>query len=203
MKMFDKVGKRWQRYVLSAVPFILGVIACVLLGMNLWRGIVAFDNSLVRLVMPGERFIDLPSPGKYTIFNEYRSVVKGVVYSSSEDSISGMRCEMTDIVTNEKVPLKASSANMTYSFGSKEGRSVYDFDAGKGGTFRMNCSYQGPGREGVRTVIAIGRGFGGAIFNMISYIFAIISIFIVSFGISAAAFVYLIVKKPKGAEDQS
>lgn len=199
MKMFEMIKSPWQRYVLAAVPFIAGTVICVLLGMKVWQGMVQFDNSLLRLVVPGEKMIVLPNPGEYTIFHEHKSVIKGVVYSSSEDSISGMSCEMKNFVTKENVPLKASSANLTYAFGSKEGRAVYEFDAGKGGTFELKCAYEDPAMRGARTVIAIGKGFGGAIFNMISYIFAIISLFIVSFGLSAAAFVYLIVKKPKAA----
>jgi hypothetical protein len=181
--------------MVSVVPFIVGVAICVWLGMRVWQGLVQFDNSLLRIVVPGEKMIVLSNPGEYTVFHEHRSVIKGVVYSSSEDSISGMNCEMRNYVTKEDVPLKASSANLTYAFGSKEGRAIYEFNAGKGGTFQLNCSYPEPERRGMKTVFAIGQGFGASIFNTISYIFTIIAIFIVSFGASAAAIVYLIVKK--------
>lgn len=178
------------------IPFIVGIVVCVWLGMRVWRGLVEFDKSLVRVVVPGEKVVVLPAPGDYTIFHEHKTVVDGIVYSSSEDSITGLRCTLKNNLTNENVPLTPSSSNMTYSFGSKEGRSIFDFNAGKGGTFHLSCLFPEAEHAGVKTVLAIGKGFGAEIFNMISFIFTIVAIFLVSFSASVAAIVYLIIKKP-------
>ena len=189
-------GTRWHLYALSVIPFIVGIAVCVWLGLKVWQGLVQFDKSLLRVVVPSEKIIVLTSPGDYTIFHEHKTVADGIIYSSSEDAISGMRCQMKNSITNEGVSLKPSSANLTYSFGSKEGRSIFDFDAGKGGTFRLSCLFPEARSSETKTVLAIGQGFGAEIFNTISYIFTIIAIFMVSFAASAAAIIYLIVKKP-------
>lgn len=168
------------------------------MGLKTWQGLAAFDDSMLRFVVPGEKVVVLPAAGDYTIFNEHKSVVNGIVYSTSEDSVSGMRCAMKDDAAGENVPLEPSSANMTYSFGSREGRAVFGFNVKGGGRYRISCGFPEAQQGGVRTVLAVGQGFGAEIFNTISLVFAIISIFIISFGASVAAIVYLIVKKPKG-----
>ncbi len=61
----------------------------------------------------------------------------------------------------------------------------------------MNCVVPAFAGAGTKTVLAIGHGFGTAIFNTISVIFGVIGLFILSFGVTAGAIVYLIVKKPK------
>ncbi len=197
--MAEGYSRRWHLYVLSVLPFIAGSALCVWLGMRAWNGLVAFDNSLVRIVVPGEKAVVLPAAGNYTIFHEHRSFVDGVVYSSPEDSVTGLSCRMKDKDTGHGVRLEPSAANMTYSFGSREGRAVFGFKVDEGGPYIISCGFEETRRDGVKTVLAVGQGFGAEIFNTISFVFAIISIFIISFGASAAAVVYLIVKKPKGS----
>jgi len=197
MEAGQKTGRRWYLYVLSMIPFLAGLAVCVLLGVRVWQGLVQFDKSLLRVVVPGEKAVALPNSGDYTIFHEHKTIVDGIVYSSSEDSISGLSCTMKDSRTGENVPLRPSSSNMNYSFGSTEGRSLFDFSLGGAGVFRLSCLFPGAESGGAKTVLAIGQGFGREIFNTISFVFMIIAIFVISFGASAAAIVYLIVKKPK------
>lgn len=193
------IGLKRHRYLyaLSAIPFIAGLAICALLGMRVWRGLVAFDNSLLRVVVPGEEIISLPAVGDYTIFHEYKSIVDDIVYSSSEDSVSGMRCALKGASADEGIPLRSASSKSNYSFGSREGTSLYGFRLAKPGEYRLRCDFPSGGHEGPRTVLAIGQGFGKEIFQTIFFIFGIILIFIVSFGATAGAIVYIAIKKPK------
>lgn len=187
--------RRWHLYLFSLIPFIAGLAICTLLGMRVWNGLAAFDRSLVRIVVPGEGVVSLAVAGDYTIFHEYRSIVDDAVYSSPEDSISGMKCALTHEATGEEIRLRPSTSKSTYSFGSREGTSLFGFRLKEPGEYRLICGYPADGYDGPSTVLAIGHGFGEEIFQTIFFIFGIILIFIISFGTSAGLIVYIVIKK--------
>jgi hypothetical protein len=193
--MTQEQNKKWHLYLLASLPLIIGIVVCVFLSLKAWRNISVFENSLARVVVPGEKILNLTAPGDYTIFHEYRTVVDGIVYSSPEYIISGLSCTLENAHTGEVIPLKPSTSNMTYSFGSREGRAVFNFSVAEAGKLRFGCLFPGAESKETKTVLAIGQGFGEEIFNMIFLIFGIVSIFIVSFSITTGVIVYLIVKK--------
>ena len=174
------------KYILYSVPFLFGIVICVFLSLRVYRGFISMDDSFVRVVMPGTAKILLVKPGNYTIFHEHKSVVGNEIYSSQTDAVSGIRCDLKNEESGEMVTLKPSLSNSTYSLGSREGRSVFDFTVTNGGAFEFKCAFPEGAQQGFKTVFAFNQGFTAELLTLIFMIFGIIGIFIVSGCVTAA-----------------
>src|SRR5207248_1543029 len=75
-----------RRWYFAAL--LLALVGAGGAGIFLWARLPSLDADMVRMVAPGEMAMDL-QPGSYTIFHEYRSVVKGQFYESND--VSGLR----------------------------------------------------------------------------------------------------------------
>lgn len=173
-------------YLFYSLPFFLGIVICIALSVHVYRGFASLGSSFVRVVMPGQARITLAKSGSYTIFHEYTSVVENEVYSVAPEALSGIRCNLNDAESGETIVLSPSASNSTYSLGSREGKSVFDFTVARGGTYEFKCFFPDEARHGLKTVLAIGQGFTMKIVSVIAMIFGIVMIFIVSASATAA-----------------
>ena len=111
---------RWL-YGLAAVIFVAG---WALFAVVLWKSLSGIGEGLQQVVVPGTAELNLPKPGKYTIFHEYKSVVSNRIYSMSQD-ISGLECSLRFKATGAPIKLSTSLTNSTYSVGGRSGASLY------------------------------------------------------------------------------
>jgi len=153
---------RWY-YGLAILVFIGGVVSFALF---LHKNLNSLSNTLTQVVVPGKWDITLPITGKYTIFHEYRSVVGNRVFST-EQSVSDLQCILTSKATGSQVMLFRPSADSTYSFGGREGVSVFEFNIEHIGTYEFSAWYP-EGKEGPEIILAIGQGFMSNLFGMIA-----------------------------------
>ena len=151
---------RWY-YAVAAAVFLAGCgsVAFVLIGH-----VERLRSSLVQIVAPGEKELNLTQPGDYTVFYEHESVVNGRAYSTGE-RLSGLECQLVLPGSGSAIALTAPGMSTTYLFGGRSGRSIFGFRIGRSGDYLFSCRYAG-GRAGPEVVLAIGRDFGGRVFTL-------------------------------------
>jgi hypothetical protein len=137
-------------YKIAIALAALGIAAAVLAFVQLNSKI----KSMPRFVMPSTAAIDLPA-GSSTLYLETRSVVDGTSYVVS-DSLE-YKCA---VEPHDGVTISAASSNVSYSFGSYDGRSAFTIEATRAGKYTLTCE---TGAEGQHFVLASGGGVGSSI----------------------------------------
>ncbi len=173
-------------YVISGLIFIIGIISfVVVLVTGILSSVNSFDNQVL---VPGTRNIELKEPGDYNIYFEYRSIVDGRVFETS--NINGLVCKLKNIDSGEYIRLENSTVNSSYSVNGREGRSLFSFTIDKAGTYEIDASYESG--DGEEAVLAIGKGFG---VNLLSTIFICFAILFVTIAGAVILFVYTYKKR--------
>ena len=185
----QEIGPSRLYYGLAAVIFVGG---WVMFGLFLFRNLSSLPDKLQQVVVPGKTDITLATPGSYTLFHEYRSVVGSRVYSTSRD-VSGLQCRLVSKATGVEVRLSRSIASETYNLGGRSGVSMLDFRIDQPGVYEFWAGYEGTG-EGPQTVLSIGQGFG---MGIIVTVFGSLAIVFGCIGLSVAIAVYTAVKRQK------
>jgi hypothetical protein len=150
----------------SALFYFLGVLI-ILAGAGIFvvtlvGGLTKITGEMSRVVVPGE--VTFPcQPGAYTIYHEYESTMNGKVYQA--ESIAGMSVNLKDGGGNP-VALGTPFGSSRYQLGSRAGRSIFAGRVVTGGACTLTAGY--PSGSGPETVVAIGRGLGGAIVKIIA-----------------------------------
>ncbi len=184
-------------YFYAVLPFIAGCVICSLLGVKMVRSIMDAGDAYPRMMAPGVENVTLTEPGDYTIFFEHKSVIGNKAYVAPKDAISGMTCSIRNAETGQEIPVKPSSANMSYSFGSREGTSLFEFTIPSAGNYRIEAAFPGGLEPAQKYVLAISKGFMKDIFQSIGMGFAITGILILSIGLSTAAIVIVYLRRSK------
>ncbi|QNU67018.1 hypothetical protein EHE19_000200 [Ruminiclostridium herbifermentans] len=168
-------------YAISGIIFVIGIISfVVVLVTGIISSVNSFDNQVV---VPAKRNIEIIEPGDYNIYFEYRSVVDGRVFETS--NINGLVCKLKNIDTGEYIRLENSKVNSSYSVNGREGRSLFRFTIDKAGTYELDASYESG--EGEEAVLIIGRGLGMKLLSTFLICFAILFVTIAG---SVILFVY-------------
>jgi tRNA A37 N6-isopentenylltransferase MiaA len=113
---------RWY-YVLAALVLVGG------LGLYwevLYKGLSGMGDKIQQVLAPGRTELTLREPGNYTIFLEYNTVMGGKVHSTDE-SISGLECELVSTARDSKIAIARSSTNTKYEIDGRSGRSILGF----------------------------------------------------------------------------
>lgn len=188
----DPPSRLW--YALAALTVLAGFAG---MAAFMVPKLSAMGDDLIQIVVPGQADLSLEKPGSYTVFHEKQSVVDGTVYASN--TISGLKVTVSNAETGTDVPLTASSANMSYSFASRSGTSVFEFEIATPGRYRLTAAYEG-GRAEPKLVLAVGQGFVG---GLLKTIFTAIGIAFT--GVIAAAITVIVVwrKRKKVAQTSS
>lgn len=164
------------------VAAVIGIGGFVVAGFNLFSGLGEFEGRMKQVVMPGSVTLDLSEAGVYTIFHERRSVVDGRSYSS--DGMAGLRLSVFGADGTE-LNLKPFSGS-TYTFGGREGRSLYTFEVKAPGQYRIAGTLP-DGRTEPKIVLALGPGVLGGMFKMIG-----LSIALAIGGVAVAALIVIL-----------
>lgn len=116
---------------------------------------------VLRSSPPGSSNITLSQAGKYTIFNEYRSVVGNRIYSTGEE-IPSLQVNLVSKETGDEIPLSSASVNRTYTVRSRSGIRLLDFVIDQPGIYELSASYppgqgqqQGGGEQNQEIVLAV------------------------------------------------
>jgi hypothetical protein len=147
-------------YVLAAICLLTGV---GIAGWFVWTGISDLRGALTRFVVPGNVDLTLDEPGLYTIFHESESVVDGKLYTAP--SIGGLRIT---VVGDDGKTIAVATPNFGahYAVGAHTGDAALVFSIAAPGRYRLSATYPS-GEAEPKTVLAVGRGFVGALLRMI------------------------------------
>ena len=147
-------------YVLAALCLLTGVGVA---GWFVWTGVDELRAALTRFVVPGNIDLTLDEPGLYTIFHESESVVDGKLYTAP--NIGGLPIT---VVGDDGKAIAVANPNFRahYPVGGHTGDAVLVFSIAAPGRYRLSAAYPS-GQAEPRTVLAVGRGFVGALLRMI------------------------------------
>jgi hypothetical protein len=112
-------------------------------------------DRMIRTVVPGEVALTLDEGGTYTIFHEYHSLVDGRLYAV--DGVSGLIVTMRSRPGGAVLALK-SAVGVSYDFGDRAGRSLFEFEVRSPGNYQLTSSYS-DGRREPQTVLAVARDY--------------------------------------------
>jgi DHA1 family bicyclomycin/chloramphenicol resistance-like MFS transporter len=163
-------GRAW--YLLGVVPLAVGAALFGHFLLETKHGV----ERMQRVVVPGEGDLRLEA-GEYTGYGEVRSVVDGTAYRN--DSFQ-LRCSLVDAESGAEVQLVAASSRTTYSMFGYQGESLFEVDIPRAGTYHLSC--KGDDDLGV---IAVGRGFFGAIIVMVLSVIGAVILFGVTMALVA------------------
>jgi hypothetical protein len=149
-------------FVVAGLIAIAGFVAA---GLYLWPRIGSVEAGMIRVVVPGSASITLDKPGTYTIFHEKQSVVDGQYYAS--DNVAGLRVDLVAEASGAHVRFE-SSTSASYSMGSRQGASIFDFTVDQPGRYRLTASLASG-----QAVLAIGQSVLRSIFALVGGTIAI------------------------------
>jgi hypothetical protein len=117
-------------------------------------------DDLTQVVVPGSEVITFEKSGAYAVYYEYRSVVDGVVYASSEKP-PALACSLTSRATGSDVAVVPDYVpTNTYSTKDRErvGVLIRSLTIPKPGTYNLACQYL-DGNSEPEIVLAVGPNF--------------------------------------------
>jgi hypothetical protein len=167
MKMSEKKTKPsgWI-YGLAALIPVLGCLMTMVLVYQWFPGLpgtfearMNLDN-LTQVVVPGSEQITFAKSGAHAVYYEYRSVVDGIVYASSEKP-PALACTLTSRATGADVGVVPDYVKTnTYSTKDRErvGVLIRSITIDRPGTYTFSCRYP-DGRSQPEIVLAVGPNF--------------------------------------------
>jgi len=117
-------------------------------------------DDLTQVVVPGSEDITFAESGAYAVYYEYRSVVDGAVYASSETP-PALVCSLTSKTTGADVGVVPDYVRTnTYSTKDRErvGVLIRSITIDEPGTYTFSCRYA-DGRSQPEIVLAVGPNF--------------------------------------------
>jgi len=118
MKEYKARPSGWTYAVAAVIP-VLGCLMAMALVYQWFPGLPGTFESkmtmgdLTQVVVPGSEDITFAESGAYAVYYEYRSVVDGAVYASSETP-PALACTLTSRASsNQSCSAPASASSMT------------------------------------------------------------------------------------------
>ena len=155
----------WTYAVAALVPLFGCLIAMVLMyqwfpGLpGTFESKMNLDN-LTQVVVPGSKDIAFTESGAYAVYYEYRSIVDGAVYASSETP-PALACTLTSKSTGADVGIVPDYVETnTYSTKDRErvGVLIRSITIDEPGIYTFSCRYS-DGRSEPEVVLAVGPNF--------------------------------------------
>ena len=153
-------------YGLAVLIPVLGCLIAMVLVYQWFPGLpgtleskVNMDN-LTQVVVPGSAEITFSESGAYAVYYEYRSIVDGTVYASSETP-PALACTLTSRATGADVGVVPDYVKTnTYSTKDRErvGVLIRSITIDQPGTYNFSCRYA-DGRSQPQVVLAVGPNF--------------------------------------------
>ena len=155
----------WYYGLASLMPVLGCLIAMVMAyqwfpGLpGAWQAKMSLEN-LTQVVVPGSQDITFAKSGAYAVYYEYRSVVDGVVYTSSETP-PALVCSLTSKTTGADigvVPDYVKTNNYSTKDRERVGVLIRSITIDEPGTYTFSCRYA-DGRSQPGIVLAVGPNF--------------------------------------------
>lgn len=145
-------GRVW--YVVTLLVFVAGM-AWLVLGLVLLNGRI---DSFQRVTLPGSGEVSLDHSGGYVIYYEGPGAAQG--------NVPAFNVTVTPIAPPAAVQsLNAYSGDVTYSFGSREGRAVLTLEISQPGRFQIEVT-DAPVVEG-GSALVVGGSIAGGILRIV------------------------------------
>ena len=145
------VPPRWH-FMAGVLVVLAGAVA---FGISLWVELASYRPN-IRLVVPGSHEIELDESGTWTVYYEYESVVKDLVFSSNR-TLAGLLVGISRVGDAEPLELPQVLERESYEKGEFAGGSILTFEAPQPGMYRVTGAYPGNFQTGDSIVLAIGR----------------------------------------------
>lgn len=152
---------RWY-YALAVLLLVAGG---AVFAWMVFAGLSRMNDGLQQVVVPGQAELRLDTPGRYTIYHEYRTVGGNKVYGSDQP-LPPLTVTVVSRQTGAEVAVKPATVNEHYSLGSRSGRSIMAFTVEQPGTYVLAARYV-DGASGPEVVFAVGPGFAGGLVGTI------------------------------------
>ena len=152
--MNDQAKKpSWLWFLAAGLILVAGIAAAVgiLIG-----GIAGAANSLQRMIVPATRTMTFDEPGRYGIYHEHHSVLKGRTFRQWPGQID-FEATVTRLSDGTQIPVEGSTINTTYGWGQRKGQSIFQFDIEQAGQYEIVVGADD------EAVVAIGRSITGTI----------------------------------------
>ncbi len=153
-------------YVLAALIPVFGCLIAMVVVYQWFPGLPGTFESrmnlddLTQVVVPGSKDITFAKSGAYAVYYEYRSVVDGIVYASSETP-PALVCSLTSKTTGADVRGAPDYVRTnTYSTKDRErvGVLIQSISIDEPGAYTFSCRYADD-RSQPEIVLAVGPNF--------------------------------------------
>ncbi len=143
------------RYFIAGFLALGGVVAFAIL---IFVGIGRAGRSLDAFSVPGAKVFELTEGKNYTVYYEFQSFYEGQAYSGPEN-LTGLSLSVTSNTSDQVIPTRAASVNANYAFGSRKGRSMFQFKRPVTGPYTLRGSYPDD-PNGPKVILSLSHGFG-------------------------------------------
>jgi hypothetical protein len=198
-------------YAVAALIPLLGCLIAMAAAYQWFPGLpgtfeskMNLDN-LTQVVVPGSKNIIFAESGAYAVYYEYRSVVDGVVYASSETP-PDLACTLTSMATGADVGVVPDYVKTnTYSTKGRErvGVLIRSITIDEPGTYTFSCHYADSGSQ-PEIALAVGPSFMWEFFGIAARtIFTAAAGMVVLLGSGAVAIVVIVIIAVKRRQSSS
>ena len=153
-------------YAVAALIPLLGCLIAMAVAYQWFPGLPGTFESqmnlddLTQVVVPGSKDITFAESGAYAVYYEYRSVVDGAVYASSETP-PALACTLTSKSTGANIGVVPDYVETnTYSTKDRErvGVLIQSITIDDPGSYTFSCRYE-DGKSEPEIVLAVGPNF--------------------------------------------
>lgn len=123
-------------YVLALLLFIVGSIGGI--GL-LFTSIFTSISDGTQFIVPGEVIINVEKPGKYTLWNEAKTIYQGRLYTGSRELPDVLEIRITEILTGRTMPLSSATSH-TETVGSTIRTAIGNIHFDEPGRYRIRVS---------------------------------------------------------------
>jgi hypothetical protein len=119
-------------------------------------------DSMERMDVPGQMDLELKHRETYTVFAEYPGLQSSAPVPVQQARGMLLNCQVHALPSGESVAAMDTTGRAAYTYGSRKGISVLDFQVPKDGPYTVGC--QGPSEiSGQKIQVAIGGGASKAL----------------------------------------
>jgi hypothetical protein len=114
-------------------------------------GLLASNQTDIRVLAPGVETIEFPEPGEYTIFHEYSSTYRGTRTLAGK-SLPEMNITLLPEASAKNITPYRIGSDLTYTARGRKGVSAFRFRVHEPGAYRLRTEFSEPDEAGTRVL---------------------------------------------------